>query len=152
MDAPSSTPVPEPTGGPLIELPQVQVVDPQLFVSTERSPLTREEETGDVVVEVTPLDWPPHPGGNLSFQVALNTHSVELDYDLSQMAVLRASDGAEVSSLAWDSPAMGGHHLMGTLIFLPLLLDSAGWVELDIYDIADIPVRTFHWEATDFQW
>lgn len=151
VNAPASTPEAEPTPRPLVELPQVQVIDPQLFVSTEHSALTREAEGGNVVVEVTPLDWPPQPGVNLSFQVALNTHSVDLSYDLSQIAALRTSEGIEVSALAWDSPAMGGHHVMGTLTFPPLPLDGASWIELDIYDVAGVPARTFQWSAIDIQ-
>jgi hypothetical protein len=126
-------------------------VEPKLFASTERSPLTREVEGGYVVVEATPLHWPPVPDDDLSFQVALNTHSVDLSYELSQMSTLRASDGSQVNAHTWDTPAEGGHHVMGVLTFPPLMLANAQWVELEIRDVASVPVRSFHWDATDFQ-
>jgi hypothetical protein len=127
-----------------------EVVDPQLFASTDRSSLTREMEGGHVVVEVTPLPWSPQTESPLSFEVALNTHSVDLSYDISQLAVIRTSGGMGVAALTWDGPTTGDHHVSGILTFPPLSLDEVEWLELDIYDVADVSVRTFHWDAADF--
>ena len=56
--------------------------------------------------------------------VVINTHSVELNYDLTQLAVLRTDRGDEVTPLQWDG-AQGGHHVNGTLYFPAMDLQDA---------------------------
>ena len=101
-------------------------------------------DAGRVVIEVTPLDL-----GNaedmLHFQVAMNTHSVELDYDLTQLAVLRTDQGLEVKPTLWDG-GRGGHHVYGVLFFPAVDLSKARWVEVVIRDVAGVPERRFRWE------
>jgi hypothetical protein len=51
------------------------------------------------------------------FNVALDTHSVDLDaVDLSKAAMLRTDPGVQVRPVGWDAPK-GGHHRSGTLAF-----------------------------------
>ncbi len=86
------------------------------------------------------------------FSVAMNTHSVDLDaVDLSQVAVLRTDQGAEVRPTGWDAPK-GGHHRSGTLTF-PATTPGGGVVlgdgthsfELLIRNVAGVPERSFRW-------
>lgn len=79
--------------------------------------------------------------------VAMNTHSVELDYDLARLAVLRTDRGDEVIPLRWDG-ARGGHHVNGTLYFPAMDLKGVQWVELVIREVAGVPERTFRWELS----
>lgn len=56
------------------------------------SELTRINDAGSVAVQVTPLNL-KGSGATLDFQVVLETHAVELDYDLTEIAVLRDDVG-----------------------------------------------------------
>lgn len=105
-------------------------------------------EGGQVSVAVT---W-SGPESGLIFDVAMNTHSVELDgYDLQQLAVLRTDQGQEVKPSAWDAPE-GGHHRAGTLTFpdqgpdgRPVLNPEVRTITLVIRDIAGVAERSFQW-------
>lgn len=73
------------------------------------------DEQGAVTVAVTPLNLNT-PGETLDFEVALDTHSVDLGMDLAELATLSTDTGLTVASSAWDAPS-GGHHVSGTLSF-----------------------------------
>jgi hypothetical protein len=85
------------------------------------------------------------------FEMALDTHVVDLDgYDLTRLAVLRTDQGLEVAPSGWDAPK-GGHHRSGTLSFPPVIGDrpvispGTGAIELIVRDVAGVPERTFRW-------
>ena len=102
---------------------------------------------GRVVVEVLPLNL-DQPEDTLHFQVAMNTHWVELDYDLSRLSVLRTSQGDQVLPLRWEGD-IGGHHVAGVLYFPAVDLSEARWVEVEIRDVAGVPKRIFRWELKE---
>jgi hypothetical protein len=112
------------------------------------SAATQTSEGGGVTVAVT---W-QGPSGGPAFEVAMDTHSVDLDiYDLRQLAVLRNDQGQEVQPNGWDAPE-GGHHREGTLSFPTETADGgqvigpdAHKIELVIRDVADVPERRFEW-------
>lgn len=100
---------------------------------------------GKVTIDV---EWLGLDNGVLTFRVAMNTHSVELDgYDLINLSMLRDDMGNEYYPESWDSRP-GGHHRKGILTFpVP---DSIGqqhaeYVELVIRDVAGIANRTLMW-------
>lgn len=105
-------------------------------------------EGGQVTVAVR---W-AGPDAGLVFQVAMDTHSVNLDgYDLKALAVLRTDAGVELRPSGWDAPP-GGHHRSGTLTFpaqtpdgKPVLAPGVGGLTLILRDIAGVPERTFQW-------
>jgi hypothetical protein len=102
-----------------------------------------------VTVQVTPVNL-MGSDPTLDFRVVLDTHAVELDYDLTQLAVLRDEGGNLYRPVAWDGPR-GGHHLDGVLRFGPrpeILLSGGQYLELELRDIARIPTRVFRWEFT----
>jgi len=110
----------------------------------------RVSDAGRVVVEVTPLNLGQSEDTSvdstgLHFQVAMNTHSVELDHDLTRLAVLRTDQGDEISPLRWDG-ARGGHHVNGTLYFPAVELNGVRWVEIVIRDVDGVPERVFRWD------
>jgi hypothetical protein len=104
---------------------------------------------GNVTVRVT---WQRPEAGPI-FDVAMDTHSVDLDpYDLSRMVVLHTRDGRESAVLTWDAPR-GGHHRKGKLTFSEVALDGKPFVtadtesvELVIYDLSGVPTRSFTWD------
>jgi hypothetical protein len=113
------------------------------------STATRTNEAGSVTLKVT---W-PGPSAGLSFAVAMDTHSVDLDgVDLGQSAVLRNDRGIEVKPSAWEVPK-GGHHRSGTLTFpdkgpdgVPVIGPDTRAVELVIRNVAGVPERTLRWD------
>jgi hypothetical protein len=89
------------------------------------------------------------PGKTLDFDVALNTHSVNLSMDLSKNAFLATDTGLEVSAIEWNAPS-GGHHVSGTLSFPVRLgdravLDGVAEVTVIIRNV-DVPEREFVWD------
>jgi len=96
-----------------------------------------------VTVEVTPLNL-SQGGSTLDFEVAFETHSVDLGFDPTAISVLRDDQGREYPAIAWEGAAPGGHHRSGVLRFK--VPDSAtNFVEVVIHDVADVSERVFHW-------
>jgi hypothetical protein len=112
--------------------------------------LTRTDEQGAVVVEITPADLVAQ-GETLDFKVAMNTHSVELGMDLTALATLTTDSGRTAPAPSWDG-SRGGHHVSGTLSFPArvdgkALLDGATTITLTLKDV-DAPERTFTWKLS----
>jgi len=110
---------------------------------------TQTDSQGSIVFEVTPLSL-KDDGSALEFDVAMNTHSVDLAWDLAAQSVLRTDSGREVPGLSW--PLGSGHHYAGTLSFPgqapdgSAVLQGARTVTLTIRD-TDVPERVFTWEV-----
>lgn len=108
--------------------------------------LVQSNTGGRVTIDV---EWMGTENGLLTFAVAMNTHSVDLDsYDLGELAVLRDDTGREYPPVSWDS-APGGHHRQGTLIFsIPdsLIQGETKYLELFIRDVAMVNERVLKWE------
>ena len=113
--------------------------------------LTRTDEQGAVVVRVKPLNLSnnlSNPGETLDFDVAMDTHSVDLSMDLGTLATLTTDNGRSVPATKWDAPA-GGHHAEGTLLFPAKLegvpiLEGATRLTLTLRNV-DAPERVFTW-------
>ena len=100
------------------------------------------DEQANVTVVVTPLD--PFLRSTLwRFDVGMNTHSVELNQDMTKVAVLVDDQGREYEPLKWEGP-IGGHHREGTLTFVQLMPVPKS-VELKIYNIGGV-TRSFIWQ------
>lgn len=95
---------------------------------------------GTITVAITPkiLD----PGSQVVFNVELNTHSVELSYDIAQIAYLSDDTGNIYQPVSWTG-GRGGHHIRGVLTF-PTLSKSAKKVTLTISKI-DNQDKVFVW-------
>ncbi len=95
------------------------------------------------------VKWLGEKKGLLTFDVEMNTHSVDLDsYDLSKLAVLRDDVGKEYSPVAWDS-APGGHHRSGTLTFpIPESISQGKpkYLEVLIRNIDGVGEQILKWE------
>ncbi|MBE3577557.1 MAG: hypothetical protein IMX00_07675 [Limnochordales bacterium] len=73
----------------------------------------------------------------------MNTHSVELNYDLSRLAVLRNDRGEELRPRSWKAPA-GGHHVSVLLVFeIPAGFFTSSRLELVIRDVGGVPERLY---------
>lgn len=110
---------------------------------------TQNNEGGNVTVSVTPLSL--KPGLPASFDVAFETHSVDLNFDVEKIATL--NDGSRaVYTPYWDGSPPGGHHRNGTLRFTPDLpaqasLTKTNTLTLTFTGVAGISERTFSWEV-----
>jgi hypothetical protein len=143
---------------PSVAIPQA-TPQPATVAPTESAPsaapevnlpaeLTRLDEQGAIIVEVTPLNLGTATD-TLEFDVAMNTHSVDLSMDLATLATLTTDTGVTVSATTWDAPR-GGHHVQGKLIFLATkdgmpVLEGVSKLTLTIANL-DAPSRVFEWE------
>lgn len=108
--------------------------------------LTQINDKAMVTVAVTPLNLNDKSAATLDFKIALNTHSVDLGYDLTTIATLSSDTGEKVQPIKWDGPAGGGHHREGALSF-PQLKQRGQTLTLTLRGIADVPERTFTWKV-----
>jgi hypothetical protein len=110
--------------------------------------LTRLDEQGAVMVDVTPINL-SNPVDSIEFEIGMNTHSVDLSMDLAAQATLKTDTGRTVAPLFWDGTT-GGHHVFGKLVFPSQvdgkpLLEGASTLTLVIQNV-DAPERTFTWQ------
>ncbi|HSM72168.1 MAG TPA: hypothetical protein VK851_11550 [Anaerolineales bacterium] len=147
QDSSQPTPVPNivptPTDDPAI----LPTLFPNMNINTDRD-MTRIDEQGMVIVEITPLNMGT-PSDTLQFDVVLNTHSVDLSMDLATLATLTTDTGITLQAMMWDAPR-GGHHVSGKLIFPAVqdgkyILEGATKLTLTILNV-DVPSRIFEWE------
>ena len=140
---PSATATASPTSQPTA----VSNRNPAPTSGAANADLARTDEQGAVVFAVTPLNLET-TADTLEFDVAMNTHSVDLSMDLSALATLSTDTGITVQPTLWNAPR-GGHHVSGKLVFPAIqdgksILDGASKVTLTITDV-DAPSRVFEW-------
>ncbi len=116
--------------------------------ATGNGELARTDEQGAVVFQITPLNLDTAID-TLEFDVAMNTHSIDLGMDLASLSTLSTDTGVAIPAAKWDATP-GGHHVGGKLIF-PLMtngksiLDGASKLTLTIVNV-DAASRVFEWE------
>ena len=76
------------------------------------------------------------------FQIAMNTHSVDLYFDLTKISILYDDIGNDYKPLAWEGSEPSGHHREGTLKFPPIN-NNAKYIKLVIIDTT---TREFEWK------
>ena len=96
---------------------------------------TLTSDKNNVEFQVTPLS----PS---EFQIVINTHSVDLDFDLAQISTLYDDIGNEYKPLKWEDSVPGSHHREGILKF-PEIDKNAKSIKLVITDSAR---REFVWD------
>lgn len=111
----------------------------------------QQDDQGQVEVVITPLNLSYHDQ-TLDFDVAMDTHSVDLSMDLAALAELSTDTGVTVNATTWSAPG-GGHHASGALSFPAIvdgahLLDNVSSLTLTIYDV-DAPERVFAWNLSE---
>lgn len=104
---------------------------------------TRTDAEGSVTVAVTPAGG---TAATLIFEVSMNTHSVELDYDMTKIATLRDDQGRTYAVQDWNGAA-GGHHREGSLTFEVPAGAAPKWLELNLAGISGVPTRLFKWDV-----
>lgn len=99
------------------------------------------KQAGAVEIKVKPSQL--EVGKDIIFTVTLDTHSVELGYDLAELASLEDNLGNNYQPNAW-SGGKGGHHLSGKLTFTKLKTGAKN-LKLNIDGIENQQV-VFEWE------
>ncbi|MCL5435422.1 MAG: hypothetical protein M1405_03470 [Patescibacteria group bacterium] len=102
---------------------------------------TKTDTQGTIEVEVTPKVLSSKE--NSTFEVAINNHQVDLNYDLAKIAVLTDDKGNKYLPVSWSGKE-GGHHSAGILVFSRLSKDARS-VKLTIISIAGVD-RVFAWD------
>ena len=126
--------------------PQTASVSPE--AASSNKDLTRSDKQGAVTVNVTPLNL-DNPSDQLEFDIALETHSVDLSMDLATLATLTTDKGVTVQATLWDAPR-GGHHVEGKLVFPATndgksILEGADKLTITITNV-DAASRVFEWQ------
>lgn len=133
------------TGFTLIRLyaSKPQPPSPTATPQQQRTYEPQSAEGGNVTVTATPLFL--KPGFPASFDVAFETHSVDLLFDVEKVARLTDELGTRYTPY-WEGSPPGGHHRKGTLRFTPDI-QKPTTLTLTFVDIAGIPSRTFSWNV-----
>ena len=122
--------------------PANQAVDQS--VANGRSLDSKTNEEGPVKVKITPTDV-SLTSSIWNFNIILDTHSVELDYDLTKVVSLFDEQGKEYKPVSWEGPGPGGHHREGSLTFKSVA-PAPKALELRLLNIGDVAVRSFIWQ------
>lgn len=103
---------------------------------------TQTNREGMVTIKVTPQAF--SEASPLRFDVVLDTHSVPLNHDMREIAVLDSGGGSEYKATAWNGDPPGGHHRKGVLVFAPINPMPAS-LTLKIRGVAGVSERIFTW-------
>ena len=104
---------------------------------------TQKNSQRGVTVEVTPVDLSAG-AKTWDFKVVLDTHSQDLNDDLTKTAVLLDPSANSYLPVAWEGAGPGGHHREGVLRFKPIVPRPAS-VELQIQRVGETTPRSFRW-------
>lgn len=102
------------------------------------------QTNNDGPVAVTIIPKKPAGAGIWEFEMVLETHSVELNEDLTKAAVLIA-DSKNYEPVDWEGDPPGGHHRKGILRFAPISSQPRS-ITLKIRQIGGIEERNFTWQ------
>jgi hypothetical protein len=117
-------------------------------VQLKKKDLRRINEVGPVEMAVLYLNpLRQEAGSELSFEVRMNTHSVNLDaYEMENISFLRVDGGTEQKALGWVKPGGGGHHRSGVLRFAGPIPSGAQSLQVIIRGIGGVQERVFEWK------
>ena len=100
------------------------------------------DEQASITVTITPIDISPQ-SKKWKFNVVMDTHSIELDQDMTKISILVDDQGKEYKPINWEGP-VGGHHREGVLIFNQITPTPKS-IELKISGIGNV-IRNFAWQ------
>lgn len=99
-------------------------------------------EQKGVSFQITPIDF--SNGRLIAFEVSINTHEGDLDFDLLDVSFLETSEGEKISASSWDGSPSGGHHRSGILTFQNF--GETEFLNLIIQDVYEVHERIFLWD------
>ena len=113
--------------------------------SYAKNDMERVNKDGAVTIKVKPLNLGDKEAATIVFDVTMDTHSVNLNFDLSKLSILRNNNGTGVMPSAWSAPR-GGHHVEGKLIFPAGDIKDWKSLILVIKNVEGIQERIFTWD------
>lgn len=100
-------------------------------------------EENSVTFKITPEQ--SEIGKEIVFDIVIDTHTVDLGFDMTKISVLETDFGEEYFPVKWEGSDPGGHHRSGKLYFDKLQAQTKS-VTLIIKDVANVSERKFTWE------
>lgn len=124
-----------------------KIVKITLVAQLAKKDLRRTNDEGPVEMAVLYLNpLRQEAGSELSFEVRMNTHSVNLDaYEMEKISFLRIDGGDEQKALGWSKPGGGGHHRSGILKFAGPIPSNAKSLQVIIRGVGGVQERVFEW-------
>lgn len=104
---------------------------------------SRIDDQANVTVTVTPSNL-SIDSKEWKLDVVMDTHSVELDQDMTGVAMLVDDFGKEYKPLRWEGAGAGGHHREGMLVF-GAINPMPSHLELKIKSVGGVD-RSFKWD------
>lgn len=104
----------------------------------------KSNKQNSVRVDVRPVQL--LSGKSAKFEIRMNTHSVDLRYDMVAVSTLKDNQGREYRPINWEGSSDGSHHRQGILEF-PKLETNTASITLVIRKIAEVPERIFEWSV-----
>ena len=95
-----------------------------------------------VSITIAPIDISSH-SKEWKFDIVMDTHSVELDQDMTESAILIDDQDKEYKPISWEGSS-GGHHREGVLVFDPIE-PTPKYIELKIKNVGGVTERLFKW-------
>jgi hypothetical protein len=135
----TETPTPTQTTEPTETEPTAPITGQQFDLPS----ITNDENA--IWIKVKPIDF--SFDSNVRFDVAIDTHGGALDFDLTQISVLKDDKSNQYEALDWEGSPPGGHHRSGILTF-PKLKQDTNSIELTIKNVYDVPERIFYWDLS----
>ncbi len=84
------------------------------------------------------------PGVNIRLMISMNTHSVNLDFDMLKVSKLVDPNGNEYFPDEWQGPDGGGHHRSGVLLFSD--------IPEDLRELNFIMIPGGRFQTLNFKW
>jgi hypothetical protein len=119
----------------------ITAISPATAVAAEWA--TQKNSQSGVTVDVTPVDLSAS-AKTWDFKLVLDTHSQDLNDDLTKTAVLLDASTQSYLPVAWEGAGPGAHHREGVLRFRPIDPRPAS-VELRIQRAGETTPRSFRW-------
>lgn len=120
----------------------LSTVLPNTVENLETIGLSSQTKTmGEVDVEIIPISVEPEK--EVVFELSLNTHSVELNYDYMEIVTLTDDLGNSYKPVKWTGGS-SGHHLNGKLVFPPFS-KQAKELTLTLNGV-DNKIEIFNWK------
>jgi len=94
---------------------------------------------GSVTITVTPKNL-----SQPTFEIVLDTHTDNLNKDLTKNTILIDDQGNMQKPVGWEGDPLGGHHRKGILLFNSFQ-EKSKLVTLKIQNVGQVQERSFTW-------
>ncbi len=105
----------------LLVLSVIVVFGSYFYISSQNNELSLKQTSFQTLTSnENNVEFQVMPINPSEFQISIDTHSVDLDFDLTEISTLYDNIENNYKPLKWEGSAPGGHHRNGVLIFPPI--------------------------------